>query len=843
MSKPYQSHREASLAEELPYWEFSELPFPHMHLTDGSISSGLRVGQIDIECFDADQINSLTEMLRSLMNSVGEGIKMQWVLSIDSDFEKTIASHEVQVRKDAAEVLIDLEKYRTRKLREQMNDGILYRPRLAIYLNVIPPTKNGAGLFSSHTQFQQSSRSQMEAMLTELKEHLDSLATALESVGLSSRPLSKAELIENVYQCLNPRRSKTEPAPEIRAVTEEQLDSETLDSSPWLAISSPRGEIVFGDLIINLEKFTLDSTLHAVVSLKTLPEVTYAGMVSGLLRLPFHYDLILTVNVPPQAKEMGKLQAKRRMAHSMNMSHGGRATDLENESKLGATEELIRELLNTGQKIFAAELVILLRAPHGKEGEKELNRKIREVLSRIRTLNGAEGLAETVGAWKIFKNVLPGAPGSLVRAKRMKTNNLVDFLPIYGPRLGDEKPKVLFCNRLGSLVSYDPFSPELPNYNALVTGVSGSGKSFLNNYILNQEIARGTRAFIIDIGGSYKKLTQALGGQYVEVNLTQEHSLNPFHMDDPSQEPTSQKVKSLLAIVELMIAEDDTSKLPKLDHVLLEKAILETYANTRARNEVPKLSNLVEACNASTEPVLKNIAKMLFSWTGDRPYGLLLDQPGSLRPSGSICTFDLKGLSNWPDLQGVMILILTEFILSEVERDLTTTKRIILDEAWALLKSPAAARFMEYCVRTLRKTGSGITFITQGVEEIVSSPVGSAIISNTATKFVMLQRGDSKAVQAALNLNSQELDLIRSLSQKKGVFCEGFMIEGTHRQVVRIEPHPIEYWLSTSDSKDNQWLAKIMSDKNIDLTAAIKFASEKYPFGVAQVSEAQLCAV
>jgi conjugal transfer ATP-binding protein TraC len=188
-----------------------------------------------------------------------------------------------------------------------------------------------------------------------------------------------------------------------------------------------------------------------------------------------------------------------------------------------------------------------------------------------------------------------------------------------------------------------------------------------------------------------------------------------------------------------------------------------------------------------------------------------------------------------------MILILTEFILSEVERDLTTTKRIILDEAWALLKSPAAARFMEYCVRTLRKTGSGITFITQGVEEIVTSPVGSAIISNTATKFVMLQRGDSKAVQAALNLNSQELDLIRSLAQKKGVFSEGFMIEGTHRQVVRIEPHPIEYWLSTSDSKDNQWLAKIMDEKKIGLTAAIKFASEKYPFGVAQISEAALC--
>ena len=86
--------------------------------------------------------------------------------------------------------------------------------------------------------------------------------------------------------------------------------------------------------------------------------------------------------------------------------------------------------------------------------------------------------------------------------------------------------------------------------------------------------------------------------------------------------------------------------------------------------------------------------------------------------------------------------------------------RIILDEAWELLKSPAAARFMEYCARTLRKTGSGITFIIQGVEEIISSPIGAPILNNTATKFVMLQRGDSKALQAALKLNGQELSLM-----------------------------------------------------------------------------------
>jgi conjugal transfer ATP-binding protein TraC len=100
--------------------------------------------------------------------------------------------------------------------------------------------------------------------------------------------------------------------------------------------------------------------------------------------------------------------------------------------------------------------------------------------------------------------------------RKIKTNNLADFLPVYGPREGDDDPAVIFRNRLNGLISFNPFDPGLPNYNSLVTGSSGAGKSFLNNCILLQELARGLRVFIIDIGGSYKKLTEALGGQYME---------------------------------------------------------------------------------------------------------------------------------------------------------------------------------------------------------------------------------------------------------------------------------------------------------------------------------------
>jgi conjugal transfer ATP-binding protein TraC len=382
-------------------------------------------------------------------------------------------------------------------------------------------------------------------------------------------------------------------------------------------------------------------------------------------------------------------------------------------------------------------------------------------------------------------------------------------------------------------VSFNPFDPKLTNYNALVTGSSGAGKSFLNNCILAQELARGLRVFIIDIGGSYKKLTEALGGQYLDMDLSDQYRLNPFDIPDPSQEPSNQKLKSLLAVIESMVVEDEKSKLIKLDRVLLEKAIIELYEEKRRTKEVPVLSELTEKLAKSKEPSLVDISKILFMWTGSRPYGKLLDGFGSLRTDAPICTFDLKGLSQFPDLQSVMILILTDFILGQVEQDKVNKKRIILDEAWQLLKSNAAAGFMEYCARTLRKSGSGITFITQGVEEIVNSPIGPAIMNNTATKFILLQRGNSEILKNALKLNAQELNLIFSLEQRKGEFSEGFMIEGDHRQVIRIYPSPFEYWLSTSDASDNRHIEELRKS-GLSLVEAIESAARTHPNGIAQ---------
>ncbi|MBL7545114.1 MAG: ATP-binding protein [Bdellovibrionaceae bacterium] len=818
-------NQQNALCEQLPYWEFEAEPLNHMILWDGSVSAGLELLPLDVECMAASGVNNLTESLRAFVNSLPEGVIAQFIVKVETDFETIIKNHKSLLR-TSNEFLKQTDSIRVGKLKEQMENQEVFRPRIYLFFRVLNQVKSKG--FFSLKKFSSEFEKGYEDRLQTLIQTIESSKSTLSCVGFYSEVLSKDSLVQLIYKHLNPKRSQDITPPKLKLVNED-LDVE---------IESPRSQLVFSDLILDQSDFILDQMRTRVLSLKTNPEVTFASMINGLLSFSFKYELIFSFNIPEQSKEMKSLEQTRRTAHSLTANNGGRVSDLEGESRLSQTTDLIKELIETGQRIFEAELLIILREENTPAGNKILNLNTKEVLSKFKTLSGAEGIHETVSSWKVFSSTMPGAPVNLVRKKKMKTNNLVDFLPLYGASIGDELPLVLTHTRHGSMYSVNPYDPKLTNYNMLVTGSSGSGKSFVNNFLMLQQIARGTKVFIIDIGGSYKKLCELLGGQYFEINLSDNYSINPFELKDPRILPSGEKIKSLVSIIEQMVV-DAGEKLSRFDRVQIEEALTKVFEDVRHEKNPrsPLISDFARFCAKSKEEGLQKISKLLFPWIGNSPYGKLLDRNGKINADSPVVAFDLKGLSQYPDLQSVMILILTNFILDQIENDRSTPKRVLLDESWELLKSPAASSFMEYAARTFRKTGSGISFITQGVEEIVQSPIGSAILNNTAMKLIMLQKGDTKVLAQSLKLNSQEVRLIQSLEQRKGVFSEGFLMEGDARQVLRIFPSPLEYWISTSDARDNQFLEKLKADERLTLTEAVFRAAEIAPFGVAGLKQ------
>ena len=297
---------EPSLSEELPYWEFSLLPRPHLILNDGSLVAGIRLNLIDIECFDDGKVNQLAVGLRGVLNSISENTSVQFCLSVGSDFSEVIQKHSERKSPSIHPLIANIAEYRETRLREAQEYSELYRPELFIYFRTQAVGSKKLNFLKKQEAFSESATQNYDETLEVLFQNVDTLLSSFASVGLFGRPLGIDEIQTHIYRNLNPKRSQTEMTPKIVTPTNDNLEEETLDAMEWLAEQSPREQLVFGDLILGFEQFTLDSFHHRVVTLKTLPEVTFAGQISTFLRMPFHYDLILSFEVPSQADEISK---------------------------------------------------------------------------------------------------------------------------------------------------------------------------------------------------------------------------------------------------------------------------------------------------------------------------------------------------------------------------------------------------------------------------------------------------------------------------------------------------------------------------------------------------------
>ena len=440
----------------------------------------------------------------------------------------------------------------------------------------------------------------------------------------------------------------------------------------------------------------------------------------------------------------------------------------------------------------------------------------------------AEGMVESLAAFDIFSEfAIPNARAT-ERSKRIKTSNLADLLPLYGPWRGHERPSILLRSRYGTLLGFDPFAQDLTNYNQIVSGGSGSGKSFLTNLLLLQMLNENPKIFIVDIGGSYKKLSDNLSGQYVPLGVDNNISINPFDLLEGDAVPSSSKIKFLVGLIEMMTKEDGDLSLRRLQRVEIEDAIQKVYESGRS----PSITVLKKILSSHVDLEIRRLGRILTSWCGDSPYGKFVDRPTTVKFQSSVVCFDLKGMEAYPDLQAVCLYIITDFVWREIQKDRSTKKFLVFDECWKLLETEST--FIGETFRTFRKYLASAIAISQNIDDFAKSKVAAAILSNSATKWILMQRGaDQARIQEVLQLNPNEMEVIASLHQEKGVFSEAFLMTGEKRMAVIIESTPLEYWIATTDPKDISEFdsLKAASSESNHLTL-LQELSRKYPRGV-----------
>jgi type IV secretory pathway VirB4 component len=294
-----------------------------------------------------------------------------------------------------------------------------------------------------------------------------------------------------------------------------------------------------------------------------------------------------------------------------------------------------------------------------------------------------------------------------------------------------------------------------------------------------------------------------------------------------------EKVKFLLALVQVMTKEDDQLAIGKLEKAEIEQAIQKVYLE----QSKPRLNHLRELLLKSETPEVQRIGKILNLWCGDSPFGKMMDRETNIHFDKKIICFDLKGLESNPDLQAAALFTITDMVWREVQKDRSEMKFLIFDECWRLLESDAGSQFVGEVFRTFRKYYASAIAISQNIDDFAKSKAATAIMPNAAIKWILKQSGaDFKRLAEVMRLNDREVALVQSLSQVKGQYSESFLLCEDKRAVVSVESTPIEYWLATTDPKDFALMKRESLATNKKEFSLIEHLAAKFPMGAASVS-------
>ncbi|MDR3608454.1 MAG: ATP-binding protein [Oligoflexia bacterium] len=826
----------SSLAEKLDVWGFEE---DALIYKDCSLGQVLKLNTRDTTCATDQALNSLHSQVCDFLNGLPQGLSLQFVQVIERGGQRLIDRHKSEMGPAACPLTQDLLNGRVNRLQDLDARGLV--PRAQLYLVIRRgfvkrnPEKKSmtgrlrliAGGFTKKAGSEQSEsktwdQNIISVELPHFRQLVKTIQSGLDALGVSSEKLQPSQVYSILFDQWNPGNP----------VGPGNFNEEDF-----------RDDVILNDLVVSMEGFSIGSVKHRIISLKIMPDHTFASMSERLRRLPFDSKLMVSIETLSQGKETFALEAQRRIAYALYAGKKG-VSDLNNQAKLKDIETLLARRVSGEEKIFEASLTIVLR----NESEEILSDQVERVLQMIRELSGAEGMLESLAATQVFiESALPNAH-SRSRSRRMNTSVLADFLPILGEWTGHAEPRVLLRSRSGALLGFDPFSPELTNFNQIVSGGSGAGKSFLTNLIIAHLMKEDPKVFILDIGGSYKQMTEHLDGQYVALGANSDLSMNPFDLSSLiSANSTSeidpdafdQKIKFLVSLVEIMTKEDSAVSIGKLERSEIEQHIQAVFSDARENGKEPCLSDLRSRLLKSTEPVVAKIGKILGPWCGDSPYGKFVDRKTNLALTKKIVCFDLKGLESRPDLQAVCLFIITDLIWREVQKDRTNMKLVVFDECWKLIESDAGSRFIAEVFRTFRKYRASAVAISQTLDDFSKSKVASAILPNASVKWMLKQTGcDFAALQSTLSLNEREMRLMESVTSRKGYFSEAFLIAGDHKHVVAIESTPLEYWLATTDPKDIEAIetqkrnTPEVSDREI-----LRLLARKYPRGASNNTE------
>ena len=389
--------------------------------------------------------------------------------------------------------------------------------------------------------------------------------------------------------------------------------------------------------------------------------------------------------------------------------------------------------------------------------------------------------------------------------------NAAHSLPVLGEWRGTKNPVILLFGRRGQVMGLDLFDNEGGNYNAAIAGVSGSGKSVFLNEIASSYLARGARVWIIDVGRSYERVCEMLGGDFVEFREQNAGGdgirLNPFTRIGDFDEELPM-LKDLFAAMM-----SPTQQMSALQMSTLEIAIRGVWNDKKCEATPGDVAeylvsgeDIIDSSAGADASIAADMATMLFPYTSRGSFGRFFDGPATIDFTNPFCVLELEELKNKRELQRVVLLTLLHQITQAMYQSRDQQKIVIIDEAWDLLGGEAGS-FIETGYRRARKYNGAFICATQSVADFFTNRSAESAFHNSDWLILLRQKPDAiermqKDKQTALTPAEKQMTL--SLRTEPGRYSEMFVKGQNGAGVARFVADPFSLLLFSTTPKDYQ---------------------------------------
>jgi type IV secretion system protein VirB4 len=343
--------------------------------------------------------------------------------------------------------------------------------------------------------------------------------------------------------------------------------------------------------------------------------------------------------------------------------------------------------------------------------------------------------------------------------------------------------------------------------------MTGSGKSYLCCFLLQNAQKYRPLTFIFDISGSFHSLTTIFGGSYLNVGReSRDFSINPFSLP-----PTEENQQFLFAFFRTLVeGNEQRYRLDFKEERKLWDGIERVYVLEPEQRTLSNFSHIVG-----------ELKDRLHRWTRQGQYGFLFDNAEDTLSFSQFQTFNFAGWGEAPEVLEPLLFYVLHRASNEIidSARLGTFKAFLLDEAWLFIRNETIRKYVVQAQKTWRKHNAAMILATQSLKELEESGILQIVSESCPTKiFLANPEMNRDLYREAFHLNDTELDLIA------GLVPPGQMLirKAQSSKKVHLNVDSVSHWMAVNGAREN--LTKREYFAQFGIADGLRRLAEDLPF-------------